>query len=264
MTPQEDGKDGENLTSPNNSSGSSARSPRLRDSLVLVFTLLYPTVLTWLYFVCGKGLSPDVSKLCYVVGKSIQFAFPVLFVALVLKERWLVRRFNSRGLLVGGLFGLAVAALIFFFGRHCMTSAGSFAPLFERLRAELMGRLEGFGFDSLGPYTVLFFFYSIVHSGLEEYYWRWFAFGRIARRCSWLTAALITNAAFMLHHVVLLGVYFGYDNLLTWVCSFGVAVGGFVWQAIYKKTDSVYGGWLSHGLIDAGIFALGFLMLPSA
>ena len=106
------------------------------------------------------------------------------------------------------------------------------------------------------------FFYSIFHSGLEEYYWRWFAFGRLAKGRSWLRAALITNGCFMLHHIVLLGVYFGYGHFLTWFCSFGVAVGGFVWQTIYRRSDSVYGGWISHGLIDAGIFALGFYMLP--
>ena len=115
---------------------------------------------------------------------------------------------------------------------------------------------------TLGAYTFLFFFYSIFHSGLEEYYWRWFAFGRLAKGRSWLRAALITNGCFMLHHIVLLGVYFGYGHFLTWFCSFGVAVGGFVWQSIYRRSDSVYGGWISHGLIDAGIFALGFYMLP--
>ena len=41
-----------------------------------------------------------------------------------------------------------------------------------------------------------------------------------------------------------------------------IGVGGFVWQLIYKKTDSIYGAWLSHALIDAGIFGLGFYMLP--
>ena len=240
----------------------SAPKKRLGGALVIIYTLFYPTLLTWLYFVLGKGLDPNVSKACYVVGKALQFGFPVVFVALILKERWLVRRFNFRGVLSGFLFGLVVALAIFFSGRYCMNAGGSLEALFDRLRGELMGRLEGFGMASIGPYAFLFCFYSIVHSGLEEYYWRWFAFGRLAKNRSWLRAALITNGAFMLHHVVLLGVYFGYANFLTWFCSFGVAVGGFVWQAIYKRSDSIYGAWISHGLIDAGIFALGFLMLP--
>lgn len=241
---------------------SPAPKSRVGDALVLLFTLFYPTILTFLYFVYGKGLEPGVSKLCYVVGKSIQFAFPVLYTAFVLKERWFMRRFNFRGVTTGFCFGLAVALVIFFVGRHGMTSGGSYAPLFERLRSELVARLEDARMATLGAYTFLFFFYSIFHSGLEEYYWRWFAFGRLAKGRSWLRAALITNGCFMLHHIVLLGVYFGYGHFLTWFCSFGVAVGGFVWQTIYRRSDSVYGGWISHGLIDAGIFALGFYMLP--
>ncbi|MBP5621934.1 MAG: CPBP family intramembrane metalloprotease, partial [Thermoguttaceae bacterium] len=107
-------------------------------------------------------------------------------------------------------------------------------------------------------------FYSICPSGLEEYYWRWFAFKRVSALpgLSFVPAALVANGAFMLHHIILLGVYFGYGNWLTWFSSFGVFVGGLVWQTIYRRTDSVYGGWLSHGLIDAGIFAVGFLMIP--
>ncbi|MGI6400678.1 MAG: CPBP family intramembrane glutamic endopeptidase [Thermoguttaceae bacterium] len=245
-----------------NETSSSSPKKRAGYALLILFTLLYPTALTWLYFVVCQGLNPNVLKLSYVVGKSIQFLFPVLFVAFVLKQRWLVRRFNFRGVLPGTIFGLAVALVIFFVGRHFIIHGGAFEPLVDKLSAELTMRLEGFGITSVGPYLLLFFFYSLCHSGLEEYYWRWFAFSRLAEKGTWLQAALLTNLAFMLHHIVLLGVYFGYGSLLTWLCSFGVAVGGFVWQWLYRKYDSIYGAWVSHGFIDAGIFALGFYMLP--
>ena len=237
---------------------------RTRDALILLFTLFFPSVLTWAYFVYGKGLDPAISKYVYAVGKTIQFAFPVAITAFVLKERWLVRKPNRRGLLVGGLFGLVVGLAIFLLGRYGLSSNGSLAPLFDRLREELLARLEPLGLANRGAFLVLFVFYSVCHSGLEEYYWRWFAFRRVSafRRLSFVPAALVANGAFMLHHIILLGVYFGYGNWLTWFSSFGVFVGGLVWQTIYRRTDSVYGGWLSHGLIDAGIFAVGFLMIP--
>ena len=66
---------------------SPAPKSRVGDALVLLFTLFYPTILTFLYFVYGKGLEPGVSKLCYVVGKSIQFAFPVLYTAFA-ADQW--------------------------------------------------------------------------------------------------------------------------------------------------------------------------------
>ncbi|MBP5621821.1 MAG: hypothetical protein J6X44_07385, partial [Thermoguttaceae bacterium] len=91
----------------------SETSPRrTRAALILLFTLFFPSILTWGYFVYGKGLDPAVSKYIYAVGKTVQFAFPVVIAAFVLKERWLIRKPNRRGLLVGGLFGLVVGLAI--------------------------------------------------------------------------------------------------------------------------------------------------------
>lgn len=227
-----------------------------RDILIVLFALFFPTVLTWAYFILGSRLDEGVSKIIFGVGKTLQFAFPVLITAFVLKERVLMRKFNTRGLVVGGIFGLVVALAIFFIG-YAWSNAGD--PLFLRLKGELLARLEQFGLANPAAFAVVFVFYSVCHSGLEEYYWRWFACGRLAKFMPFVPAALIANAAFMLHHILLLGVYFGYGAWQTYFCSFGVFVGGLVWQAIYRKTDSVYGAWLSHGFIDAGIFAVGAL-----
>ena len=63
--------------------------------------------------------------------------------------------------------------------------------------AELMQRKVGaFGIDSAAKYFVLASFYSLFHSLLEEYYWRWFVFqqlrarGPARRRRSWFPAWL--------------------------------------------------------------------------
>ena len=241
------------------SSTTKSTTSALRDNLILLFALFFPSIMTWAYFVWGKSLAPDVSRYVFAVGKTLQFAFPVVITAFVLKKRWLIRRPNRRGLLVGGLFGFVVALVIFFLGRYGVQSTSSLTPLFERLRDELFARLEPLGLASRGAFLALLFFYSIFHSGLEEYYWRWFACGRLAKRLPWGVATLVANVAFTLHHIILLGVYFGYAHWLTWLASFGVFVGGVVWQTIYRRFDSIYGAWLSHGLIDAGIFAVGLL-----
>lgn len=232
---------------------------KFRDAFIILFVLFFPTLLTWAYFVMGERLAPGFSKGVFSVGKTLQFVFPFLITAFVLKERWLIRRFNTRGLLFGGAFGLVVALTIFFAGKACVSSGD---PAFLQLKEELLQRLEQFGMASKGAFLFVSFFYSVIHSGLEEYYWRWFAFGRLAKKRSFIPAALIANIAFTFHHIVVLGVYFGFQNPLTWLCSFGVFFGGMVWQTIYRRTDSIYGAWLSHGLIDAGIFAVGFLLLP--
>jgi membrane protease YdiL (CAAX protease family) len=103
--------------------------------------------------------------------------------------------------------------------------------------------------------------YSVVHSLLEEYYWRWFVFAQLRHRTSLLTAVLVSSLGFMAHHVIVLATYFGWDSPISYLASIGVAVGGAVWALLYERTGSLYGGWLSHCLVDAAIFLIGFEML---
>ncbi|MDO5309140.1 MAG: CPBP family intramembrane metalloprotease [Planctomycetia bacterium] len=237
------------------------KSSRLRDFAILAFTLLFPTLLTWGYFILGKGLAPEVSKWLYGVGKTLQFAFPAMIVALVLKERLLVRRFTTRGLALGVAFGLVVGFGIFLLG-YLSYRSHSATSYFSRIEAELMARLQPLGLATRARFTVLFLFYSICHSGLEEYYWRWFAYNRVALAVKNVAVStILTNAAFTLHHILLLTAYFGRFSLMTIFCSLGVFIGGVTWQTLYRRYDSIYSGWFSHALIDAGIFALGYLML---
>ncbi|MCF0234980.1 MAG: CPBP family intramembrane metalloprotease [Thermoguttaceae bacterium] len=225
-----------------------------KNAAILLFALFFPTVLTYAYFVMGERLAPGLARAVFVVGKTAQFLFPAAIVGLALKRRVWMRGVNRRGLAVGAAFGLVVAAVIYF-GARTLAASPDAAPIFERLAAELRARLESFGLATPGLFALVLLFYSVFHSGLEEYYWRWFVCGRLREKLAPFPAALAANAAFTLHHILLLGVYFGYDNALTWVSALGVFVGGLTWQAIYAKTDSIYGPWLSHGLIDAGIFA---------
>lgn len=240
----------------------SAETRKTRDFFILAFALFYPLAMTAVYFVWGVNYAPDAAKTIYAVGKALQFVFPVAITTLVLKERTLVRKPNRRGLLFGALFGLAVGLTIYYAARYGLTSSAiRDSELVSSLRAEFGARAKSFGLTSKSAFAAVAIFYSIIHSGLEEYYWRWFTFGRLSRFFSFVPAAVLCAIAFTLHHIVVLGTYFGYSSALTWVCAFGVGVGGFVWQTLYHKTDSIYGGWVSHGLVDAGIYAVGFLLI---
>jgi membrane protease YdiL (CAAX protease family) len=68
----------------------------------------------------------------------------------------------------------------------------------------------------------------------------------------------------MAHHVLVLGKYFGFDSPATWLFSSCVAVGGAVWAWLYNRTGSLLGPWLSHLLVDAAIFAIGFDLVRGA
>ena len=45
----------------------------------------------------------------------------------------------------------------------------------------------------LRVYLLLAVFYSAIHSLLEEYYWRWFVFGRLSQLCKLPTAIAISS-----------------------------------------------------------------------
>jgi uncharacterized protein len=220
----------------------------------LVFALVFPTVLTWVYFIALADNDPSLQKGAYGIGKVIQFAFPLVFVLLLRKERLQFRGLDTGGLVLAIGFGLVVAGSMLALYYFWLKPAGQF----ESVIPEVKSKLKGFGITSLAAYAVLAVFYSLVHSLLEEYYWRWFVFGRLRNITPLSAAVAISSVGFAAHHVLVLAKYFGWDSPATWLFSAGVAVGGVVWALVYQKSKSLLGPWLSHLLVDAAIFAIGW------
>jgi membrane protease YdiL (CAAX protease family) len=101
-------------------------------------------------------------------------------------------------------------------------------------------------------------FYSLLHSLLEEYYWRWFVFGQLRRMAPVWIAIAISSLGFMAHHVIVLATYFGIAEPVTWIFSLAIAVGGAFWAWLYHRSGSLVGPWLSHLLVDGAIFWIGY------
>lgn len=229
------------------------------EPVVLAIGLLYPTLLTFLYFVLPDSTESPLPKIVYSVGKTVQFALPIAWVALICRETWMLRRFSWHG--VPEAVGFGTTVFLAMLGAYLFwlsgTSLAPGAPADEAIRS----KIAGFGLASPIPYLFLGLFYSVIHSGLEEYYWRWFVFGRLSKHLPWFGALLLSGIGFMSHHILLLGTYFGYGHWLTWFGSLGVAVGGAYWCLSYRRFDSIWGAWISHGIIDAAIFTIGFLVV---
>lgn len=221
----------------------------------LLFALVCPTVVTVAYFVVLAG--HPYGKAAYVIGKGIQFAFPLLWVLFITRQRLHIGRPTGRGLGLGLLFGMMVAATMLGLYLAILRPAGFFIGPAAAVREKVVQ----LGIATPALFAAAGVFYSLIHSLLEEYYWRWFVYGRLR---TWLPLApslLIGSVGFMAHHVILLAVYFGIASPATWLFSIGVAVGGAVWAWLYEKTGSLYGPWLSHALVDAAIFIIGYDML---
>jgi membrane protease YdiL (CAAX protease family) len=217
----------------------------------------FPTVMAWLYFsLLGDttGEPNPAMRLVYSLGKVAQFALPVVWIV------WRERRWPrpgkpvSRGLPIGIGFGVVVGGAglaIYFLGFRGTALAASAA-------AKIHDKVMEMGLGTPALYVLFAALMSLVHSLLEEYYWRWFVFGRLRRH--WPTAAVpLASLAFMAHHVVIIGTFFPARFWeMTVPLSLAIAVGGGVWAWLYQRSQSIYAPWASHALVDAAIMMVGY------
>jgi uncharacterized protein len=229
------------------------------DWIVIAIAMLLPTAVTWLYFIALAKADPSWQKAAYAAGKSVQFALPIVWIWLIKRQRPRIVPLDGRGMILAAAFGLLVGAAMaaLYFG--VLAPAGTFVEPAKSVRE----KVAAFGADSPPAYLLLALFYSAIHSLLEEYYWRWFVFGQLRRGCKLPLAIGLSSAAFALHHILVLAIYFGWHSPLTWLFSVGVAIGGAVWAWLYARTGSLYAPWLSHAVVDAAIFAIGFDLLAA-
>jgi membrane protease YdiL (CAAX protease family) len=231
----------------------------MRDALALTWAMVFPSVMTWGYFVAAPGLeaAQGLTVAVYVVGKIVQFAFPAVYVGLTegrqLRPAWPSRQGVAAGLAFGLLVGLAALALYYGWLKH--------SSLLRDTPAKVHAKLADMHCDSPIKFLALAAFYSVFHSLLEEYYWRWFVFGWLKRHVRLGTALVLASLAFMAHHLIVLAVYFpGAQQFFTLALplGLGVAIGGGVWCWLYHQTGSLYAAWISHLLIDAALMWIGW------
>lgn len=240
--------------------------------LGIAITVVLPTVVTWAYFVLLADSSAALQQGTYSIGKAIQFGFPVVWILLVLKRNLrsegvasLQRESNGQrwstgfSIGIGLVMGIAVVLMMFAIYRFGFPDA-----VLERLMGQLVDRVSGFSVDSWQKYLGLSVFYALVHSLLEEYYYRWFVFGQLRQVARLWPAIIVSGIAFMGHHVIVLAHFFGGLTPITIFLSTAIAIGGVIWAWHYEKSRSLLGPWLSHLLVDAGIFAIGYVALHDA
>jgi membrane protease YdiL (CAAX protease family) len=225
-------------------------------ALAVAFAMTFPTAAAWTYFLAlgGAGQANFLQQFVYGAGKVVQFIFPLLFVLLVegRNPSW---RPSASGLLLGVGFGVLVA-LVLLAGYH-----GAFrsSRLILQAGVRLRDKMEEFGVASPWRFLALSVLLCCVHSFLEEYYWRWFVFGRLRDLVPLGLAVALSSLGFMAHHVLIVWTYLP-DRVLTAVvpASLAVAAGGAVWALLYNRAGSILAPWVSHALVDAALFAVGW------
>jgi membrane protease YdiL (CAAX protease family) len=235
---------------------------RGRTWAALAFTMLFPGLMAWVYFVVLVP-SPDarpgyLALGSYALAKLIQFVFPVLWIWFHERDRLRFQPHNFRGL----VFGLAFGALVFVLVLALYHGALRTKLVMAGTPARVTAKVAQFHAATPARYILLAVFLAGIHSLLEEYYWRWFVFGELRNRMPTTGAIALSSTAFMLHHVIILAVFFpGSFWTMTLPFSLGVGCGGAVWAWLYQRTGSIYSPWLSHLIIDAAILTVGYDML---
>ncbi|MFO0865499.1 MAG: type II CAAX endopeptidase family protein [Gemmataceae bacterium] len=227
----------------------------------LAFAMVFPAAMTWFYFVAlghQGGVPGPAQSVAYAIGKTIQFGFPTLFVALTRPSRFGFPKMTRRGWGAALSFALATSSAMAVLYFAWLKQSPWLGDTPQRVRE----KVEGFGIGSFPAFIAFALFLSSVHSLLEEYYWRWFVFRELRDRGTPGLAIALSSLGFMLHHIVVLGVYFP-DRFWTLAMPFsiGVAFGGAVWAWIYDRSGSLLPSWISHALVDSAIMTIGWDLL---
>jgi membrane protease YdiL (CAAX protease family) len=224
------------------------------ESAALLFAALFPSIGTYLYFVALSGTRWTAPV--YLVCKLIQFSFPLLWTVWVERARpRLFKQPGKKGLWIGLFSGLGLVGSLLLVWRSLLA-----LPDLAGVPASVSAKLASFGIATPGGYLALAAFYAVLHSLLEEYYWRWFLFGRLRRRLPTAAAVVLSSLAFTAHHVLVLGQLLGGYGPLTWLGSLAITGAGALWAWSYHRSNSLYGPWLSHALADAGLMWVGYQM----
>jgi membrane protease YdiL (CAAX protease family) len=204
---------------------------------VLAGMMLFPGTLL------GKGL--------FAASKLWLFLFPVLWLALVERERISFSPLRRGGLGVGALTGIGISLVIL------LAYAFWGAALLDR--ALFVSKMQAVGLGAWSVYLGAAAYWILVNSVLEEYVWRWFVYTRCERLARPAVAVVLSALCFTLHHFLALQTFFSVP--LAALCSLGVFIGGAFWSWLYRRYRSIWPAYLSHAIVDLAVFGLGAALL---
>jgi len=212
--------------------------------MAILPALLVPLLASVFYWVLFPGTW--FGNACYALIKVHYILWPVIATVFILRESmrrpspsWAVR---FRTLIPGAIIGITVVAGMFVLMKTPLGDIVKSSGDNIKEKVEDLGMLE--------HYVLFSIFLSLVNSFVEEYYWRWFAYGNIRRLMPLAWAHVIAALAFASHHILVVSHFFPIGFAL--FIGSSVGIGGLIWSLLYQRYNTILGPWICHVIIDAG------------
>ena len=236
--------------------GSEVRCGRRRTLAFVIPAMALPLCASLVYFVLLAGST--VAMVIYAATKVFTVVWPV-FVAFGVEGYRFTRsgvawRKHLAALPLGIMTGLLIGSVII--GSYSFEPIGDYVRGF---RDEITAKVTEMGIFDPVRYVVFCIFLAGLHSLIEEFFWRWYVFGRLIKVVGRGTAYLAASFAFAAHHYVLLGCYF--STVGTVIFGTCVAIGGALWCWMFRRQSTLAGSWISHALVDVAIFYVGYHLI---
>lgn len=222
---------------------------------VLIPAMLLPGLASLWYFV-WLGDSP-LAQVTYGSVKVFTLVWPIISIYLILKEKIHFQELSIREHLqsipMGIMIGLPIAVVI---GLLMLSPIGSVVK-----EASPLVKQKCIDLGIINHFILFGLVISIFHSLLEEYYWRWFVYGKLREVVTIRTAHFLGALAFTLHHIVVMMQFFE----LPWALFFStcVGIGGCFWSVLFQKQRTLVGAWVSHAIVDIALMSVGYYLIVS-
>lgn len=221
--------------------------------IALVPAMCVPLLASLFYFVIFSQHA--LVRPVFAAAKVFSVAWPLVCVYVIFRRRLPkidVRSLHHwRAIPAGVAMGLLIVGAMYGFmqtpfGAVVRASAPSIAAKVRQL-----GIVE--------YYWAVAVFLSVIHSFVEEYYWRWFVYGHLRKALGFAPAVVLAGVSFAAHHIVVGTQFFP----LPWAVFFGstVGLGGAIWCVMYERQQTLVGVWVSHMLADFAIMAIGYQLI---
>ncbi len=191
-----------------------------------------------------------IGSAAFALGKIWQIGLPAFWRTKVEEKEISWSKPENGGFVMAAATGVGMSLVMFL----------AWVALGDSLdRSAIIEFVEPYGVMNPLVFGLLFCYWVLINSVMEEYVYRWFIFEKLETFVSGNVAIALSALVFTAHHFV--AVLLMFPLSLAILASIGVFVGGAIWSWLYLKYRSIWPCYLSHAIVDVAMFGIGGYIL---